>query len=157
MPEREVVSNTSPGSDRIYAVIRRIPSGRVATYGQVAALAGLPGHARQVGQALRDTPEGLELPWQRVINAKGEVSPRGFGLEAGLQRHLLEEEGVAFDSRDRIDLDRFGWDPDARPSLRKKSPPVRQIESLLRPLGTAERAEGAKIYLKSDLDFLGVT
>jgi methylated-DNA-protein-cysteine methyltransferase-like protein len=105
---------------KIHAVIQQIPSGRVATYGQVAALAGLPGHARQVGQALRDTPEGLELPWQRVINAKGEVSPRGIGLEAGLQRHLLQEEGVVFDSHGRIDLDRFGWDPDVRP-VRKGS------------------------------------
>ncbi|HKH46482.1 MAG TPA: MGMT family protein [Thermoanaerobaculia bacterium] len=106
-------------AERIYTVIRSIPPGRVATYGQVAALAGLPGHARQVGQALRETPEGLELPWQRVINAKGEVSQRGIGLEAGLQRHLLQEEGVAFDSRGRIDLDRFGWDPDALPPRKK--------------------------------------
>jgi methylated-DNA-protein-cysteine methyltransferase related protein len=107
-------------AERIYAVIRRIPPGRVATYGQVAALAGLPGHARQVGQALRDTPDGLDLPWQRVINARGEVSPRGFGLEAGLQRHLLEEEGVVFNPRGRIDLDRFGWNPDARPARKRK-------------------------------------
>lgn len=113
----------STPAEKIYAVVRQIPPGRVATYGQVAALAGLPGHARQVGQALRDTPEGQELPWQRVINAKGEVSPRGFGLEAGLQRHLLAEEGVVFDDRGRIDLDRFGWDPDARPALRRKKRP----------------------------------
>ncbi|HYU32320.1 MAG TPA: MGMT family protein [Thermoanaerobaculia bacterium] len=106
-------------AETIYAVVRQIPPGRVATYGQVAALAGLPGHARQAGQALRDTPEGLELPWQRVINAKGEISPRGFGLEAGLQRHLLEEEGVVFDRHGRIDLDRFGWDPDARPARKR--------------------------------------
>lgn len=109
-------------AERIYAVIRRIPPGRVATYGQVAALAGLPGHARQVGQVLRDTPQSSDLPWQRVINAKGEVSPRGIGLEAGLQRHLLQEEGVVFDSRGRIDLDRFGWDPDARPPKGRKPP-----------------------------------
>lgn len=109
-------------ADRIYAVVRRIPPGRVATYGQVAAIAGLPGHARQVGQALRETPEGVEIPWQRVINAKGEVSPRGgLGLEEGLQRHLLEEEGVVFDGCGRIDLDRFGWDPDARPPTRKSA------------------------------------
>jgi methylated-DNA-protein-cysteine methyltransferase related protein len=106
----------STPAERIYAVIRSIPPGRVATYGQVAALAGLPGHARQVGQVLRETPEGVELPWQRVINAKGEVSPRGgLGLEEGLQRHLLQEEDVVFDERGRIDLDVYGWDPDARP------------------------------------------
>lgn len=107
-------------AERIYSVIQSIPPGQVATYGQVAALAGLPGHARQVGQALWETPEGVEVPWQRVINAKGEVSPRGgLGLEEGLQRHLLQEEGVVFDDRGRIDLDRFGWDPDARPPSRK--------------------------------------
>jgi len=101
---------------RIYAVIRRIPEGKVATYGQVATLAGFPGHARQVGQALRSVPEGVkEVPWQRVINAKGEVSPRGgLGWEEGYQRHRLEEEGVEFDRRGRIDLERFGWDPPKR-------------------------------------------
>ena len=114
----------STPADRIYAVIQRIPPGRVATYGQVAALAGLPGHARQVGQALRETPEGLEVPWQRVINARGEVSPRGgLGLEEGLQRHLLEEEGVAFDGRGRIDLEVYGWDPDARPPRKRRADP----------------------------------
>ena len=103
-------------ADRIYAVVRRIPPGRVATYGKVAALAGLPGHARQVGQALQEAPDGVDLPWQRVINARGEVSPRGgLGLEEGLQRHLLQEEDVVFDSRGRIDLTLYGWDPDARP------------------------------------------
>lgn len=106
--------------EKIYAVIRRIPSGKVATYGQVAALAGLPRRARMVGQALRSTPEGLDLPWQRVINAGGRVSARGgIGWEEGYQRHLLEEEGVAFDEHGRIDLERFGWDPDA-PAPRRR-------------------------------------
>ncbi len=104
---------------RIYAVIRRIPEGKVATYGQVATLAGFPGHARQVGQALRSVPVGVtEVPWQRVINAKGEVSNRGgrggLGWEEGYQRHRLEEEGVEFDPRGRIDLERFGWEPPKR-------------------------------------------
>jgi len=108
---------TPPGPYRkIYAVISRIPRGRVATYGQVAALAGLPGHARQVGTALGSLPDGSPVPWQRVINARGEVSSRGdLGLAEGFQRHLLEEEGVGFDERDRVDLDRFGWDPQAKP------------------------------------------
>jgi 3-methyladenine DNA glycosylase AlkD len=78
-----------------------------------------------------------------------------------MQHHLLQEEGVVFDHRRRIDLDAYGWDPDVRPPGKKardrKPPHVRQIEALLRPLGTPERAEGAKRYLKSDLDFLGVT
>ena len=98
-------------SERIWAVVRQIPEGSVATYGQVAALAGLPGHARQVGYALHALKEGSDVPWHRVINAKGEVSLR---TEAGwdnFQRHLLEEEGVAFDDRGRVDLERERWEP----------------------------------------------
>lgn len=97
---------------RIYEIVREIPAGRVATYGQVAALAGLPGHARQVGYALNSTPEGLDLPWQRVINARGEVSPRSDGGSEHYQRHLLEEEGVVFDERGRVNLALYRWDPD---------------------------------------------
>ena len=98
---------------KIYAVIRRIPAGKVATYGQIAALAGLPRRARMVGAALRNTPEGRSLPWQRVINAGGTISSRGgLGMEEGFQRHLLEEEGIRFDKHGRIDLERYRWDPD---------------------------------------------
>jgi len=117
-----------PGPYRkIYAVIARIPPGKVATYGQVATLAGLPGHARQVGTALGSLPnEGSAVPWQRVVNARGGVSPRGgLGIAEGFQRHLLEEEGVCFDARGRIDLERCGWDPLAappRPTRRKGRP-----------------------------------
>jgi len=107
------VSDTKRIHEKFYAVIRRIPPGRVATYGQVAALAGLQRRARRVGQALRSTPDGLEIPWHRVINAQGSISSRGgLGVEEGYQRHLLEEEGIVFNERGRIDLDRFGWDPD---------------------------------------------
>jgi methylated-DNA-protein-cysteine methyltransferase-like protein len=95
---------------KIYAIIRRIPPGRVATYAQVAALAGLPGRARQVGFALRNLPEGSTVPWQRVVNAGGGISSRGVGWEEGYQRHLLQEEGVVFTPGGKIDLDRFGWD-----------------------------------------------
>jgi alkylated DNA nucleotide flippase Atl1/3-methyladenine DNA glycosylase AlkD len=151
--------------EKIYAIIQRVPRGKVVTYGQVAALAGLPKRARLVGTALREAQEGLDLPWQRVINAGGRVSSRGgLGVEEGYQRHLLEEEGVVFDAHGRTDLERFGWDPDAAPrrrgeAIRAKKPDsaVRLIEAILRPLGTKERAEGAKSYLKSDLDFIGVT
>ncbi len=97
---------------RIYAVVRRIPVGRVATYGQVAALAGLAGHARQVGYAMHALPAGSKVPWQRVINARGEVSPRADGGSEHYQRHLLEEEGVVFDLRGRVDLRRFRWQPE---------------------------------------------
>ena len=98
-----------------YRVITRIPEGRVATYGQIAALAGRPRHARQVGYALAALPDGSEVPWQRVVNARGEVSLRAVADlgRSGFQRHLLEEEGVPFDLQGRIDLERFGWRPRA--------------------------------------------
>ena len=97
---------------RIWQIVRRVPRGRVATYGQVAALAGLPNHARQVGYALHALPRGHDVPWQRVINAKGEVSPRSEDGWQGYQRHLLEEEGITFDGRGRVDLERWRWQPD---------------------------------------------
>ena len=96
---------------RYYAVVERIAEGRVATYGQIAALAGFPGNAREVGFALAALPEATELPWQRVINARGEVSLRREPGRDGFQRHLLEEEGVPFGAAGRVDLARFGWEP----------------------------------------------
>ncbi len=140
---------------RIYAVVARIPRGRVATYGQVAALAGRGRHARQVGYALHTLPDGTVLPWQRVINARGEVSERATPGWAGYQRHLLEEEGVRFDRRGRVDLARFGWDPDRAARLDERRE-VAAVEAALRPLGNAARAAGAKAYLKSELTFLGL-
>jgi methylated-DNA-protein-cysteine methyltransferase-like protein len=97
---------------RIYSVVRRIPRGRVATYGQVAKLAGLPGSARQVGYALHALHSASALPWQRVINASGAISlhPMNGGIS---QRILLEKEGVRFDARGRVSLPRFGWRPRA--------------------------------------------
>jgi methylated-DNA-protein-cysteine methyltransferase related protein len=93
----------------IYAVVRRIPRGRVATYGQIAALAGLPGHARQVGYALHALRSSTALPWQRVVNASGAISLRP--MNGGIsQRMLLEREGVRF-SGARIPLKAFGWRP----------------------------------------------
>ncbi len=108
--------STAGGSARrrIYAVVERIPPGRVATYGQVAALAGLPRHARQVGYALHDLPAGSELPWHRVINARGEVSPRSEPGWDRFQRRLLEAEGVVF-AGGRVDLATYRWEPEPRP------------------------------------------
>jgi methylated-DNA-protein-cysteine methyltransferase-like protein len=96
---------------RIYAVVRRIPRGKVATYGQVAALAGFARHARQVGYALNDLPSGSDVPWHRVVNARGEVSPRAAPGWEEVQRDLLEQEEVYFGLRERIDLARYGWKP----------------------------------------------
>jgi methylated-DNA-protein-cysteine methyltransferase-like protein len=111
---------TSSSYERIYAQVARIPSGRVATYGQIADLSGLPGHARQVGYALHALAAGSELPWHRVINAKGEVSHRAEIGWAGFQRQLLEEEGVVFDSAGRVDLQRHRWEPPLTARLGKK-------------------------------------
>ena len=93
---------------RIYAVVRRIPEGKVATYGQVAAEAGLPGHARQVGYAMHALDDD-SVPWQRVINAQGRVSPRSEPGWEGYQRHLLEEEGIEFNDNGVVNLKRFRW------------------------------------------------
>ena len=97
--------------ERFYRVVRRVPRGRVVTYGQVARAAGLPRHARQVGYALAALREEDAVPWQRVVNARGEVSQRKGPDRDRLQRVLLESEGVVFDARGRIDLARFRWEP----------------------------------------------
>jgi methylated-DNA-protein-cysteine methyltransferase-like protein len=89
--------------------VRRIPRGRVASYGQVARLAGLPGRARQVGYALHALPAGTRVPWQRVINAAGGISRRRRPGPELTQRILLEQEGVRFGARGRVSFDRFGW------------------------------------------------
>lgn len=110
----------------IYAAVRKIPRGRVATYGQVATLAGLDGHARQTGYALHALPEGSDVPWHRVINARGEVSARAAGDSHELQRMLLEAEGVEFDKKGRVDLKRFRWDAKARGESTPRSAPPRR-------------------------------
>jgi methylated-DNA-protein-cysteine methyltransferase related protein len=94
---------------RIYAVVRRIPRGRVATYGQIAELAGLPGHARQVGYALHALPAGTAVPWHRVLNARGTLSLRREPGAELTQRLLLEREGVRFDTRGRVNLMKVRW------------------------------------------------
>jgi methylated-DNA-protein-cysteine methyltransferase related protein len=94
----------------ICAVIREIPRGWVATYGQVAARAGLPRRARLVGYVLQRLDQETDVPWHRVVNAKGEVSysPSRNGGDA-LQRRLLEQEGIVFDQQGRFDLERVRW------------------------------------------------
>ncbi|MEM8612174.1 MAG: MGMT family protein [Cyanobacteria bacterium P01_H01_bin.105] len=97
--------------DRIYAVVRQIPSGRVATYGQVAELAGLIGKPRVVGYALYKVAPEDEIPWQRVINAKGEISTSAFREGSDdLQRVLLEAEGIEFKGN-KINLSEYRWRP----------------------------------------------
>ena len=94
--------------DLIYAVVRQVPAGKVTTYGQVSKM--VPGvTARMVGYAMSATPLASDIPWQRVINAQGRISPHGAGFGSAMQRQLLEEEGVLFDATGRIDLACFGW------------------------------------------------
>jgi methylated-DNA-protein-cysteine methyltransferase-like protein len=98
---------------RACAVIKRIPRGRVATYGQLALLAGNPHGARQIVRVLNSSSEKHNLPWHRVINREGKISlPRGRGYE--LQKAKLEDEGIAFDSNDMIDLSKYLWKPRKR-------------------------------------------
>lgn len=99
---------------KIYSVVRRIPRGRVATYGQIASLAGLAGHARQVGYALHALPRGSRVPWHRVVNAAGKISIRATPGGELVQRILLEREGVRLDARGRVPLDRVRWQPGRR-------------------------------------------
>lgn len=96
---------------RIYRVVRRIPKGKVATYGQVAALAGLGKAARQVGYAMHALPPGTTVPWHRVVNAQGAISRRAGGDGELEQQLRLEAEGVRFSWRGRIDLRRHTWQP----------------------------------------------
>lgn len=116
-PDAEQVSSKiSPLYRSIYAQVRRIPKGRVATYGQIAALAGFPRHARSVGYALAAWSDDKDrrsrsLPWQRVINAQGRVSARATPGFEGLQEEILRQEGVEVGMEGQIDLARFRWRP----------------------------------------------
>ena len=98
---------------KIYAIVQQIPYGQVATYGQVAELAGLPRRARLVGYALFRVAPEKDVPWHRVINAKGEISMSPFreGNDY-LQRSLLEDEGVEFNQHGKVNLRQYLWQPD---------------------------------------------
>ena len=100
-----------PRAQRILATVDSIPRGRVATYGQVAREALLPGRARLVGRVLRDLPPRTKLAWHRVVGAGGAIARRGDGSEMAAQRRRLLREGVRVDACGRIDLARFGWTP----------------------------------------------
>ena len=93
--------------EKIYEVVKSIPKGKVATYGQVALLAGNPRWARVVGYALHVNPEPGTIPCHRVVNREGKVAPGfAFGGE-GVQRQLLKSEGIVFEPDGRIDLEKY--------------------------------------------------
>lgn len=104
------MNTEEPLYERIYAMVRQIPSGRVTTYGRIAALVG-GCTARMVGYAMAALKRGStpDVPWQRVINAKGKISVHGDGIGNAMQRVILEQEGVVFDANDRVDFEQFGW------------------------------------------------
>ncbi len=100
------------GYEQIYRVVRQIPPGKVATYGQVAALAGIPRQARQVGYALFQVAPGSDFPWQRVVNAQGKISYSPFREgNDDFQQQLLIDEGIVFDPDGKIDLQQYQWQP----------------------------------------------
>lgn len=98
---------------QIYDLVRKIPPGKVATYGQVASLLGKQGHARQVGYALYRVDSNSDIPWQRVVNAQGMIShsPQRQGSD-DLQRILLVQEGITFNTQDKLNLSQYRWHPE---------------------------------------------
>jgi methylated-DNA-protein-cysteine methyltransferase-like protein len=104
--------------DKVHLLVRHIPAGRVASYGQIARLLEQPHAARTVGWAMRATPADSGTPWHRVVNAAGQISVRN---PAGMarQRRLLEAEGVVFQPDGRIDMACFGWEGLSEPEVRK--------------------------------------
>jgi methylated-DNA-protein-cysteine methyltransferase-like protein len=106
-------SCVTPFTEKAKALIKRIPRGRVATYGQIACLAGFPGAARQVAWLLHSSSDKDRLPWHRVIGGRGRISlPRVRGFETQLR--LLRAEGVEVSPSGRVDLGRFLWEPRIR-------------------------------------------
>jgi methylated-DNA-protein-cysteine methyltransferase-like protein len=94
--------------DRVYEVVMQISYGTVASYGQVSMLVS-GSTPRLVGYAMASVPADMGLPWHRVVNSRGRISPRGSGSGADEQRKMLEEEGVAFDEKGYIDFGLYGW------------------------------------------------
>ena len=98
---------------QVYAIVAQVPPGKVVTYGQIAGWLGQPRAARQVGYAMAACPRDMQLPWQRVVNAQGQVSKRANPEDEELQRARLQGEGIVFDAAGRIPLAQYQWWPDS--------------------------------------------
>jgi methylated-DNA-protein-cysteine methyltransferase-like protein len=115
-PKRIAKKNTAPKSiakgftARVWRLVRKVPRGRIVSYGGVAALLGSPRAARGVGGALAALPSDTDVPWWRVVNSSGEISGKAADHRPRIQRMLLEREGVKFSRGGRIDWKVFGWD-----------------------------------------------
>ena len=94
--------------EKIWQVVHQIPPGKVASYGQIARLAGLPGYARYVGYTMKMLPPDTKLPWFRVINSQGRISFKPGTTQYLLQKSLLEKEGVVF-VNGKFSLNQYGW------------------------------------------------
>jgi len=112
--------------DAVCEAVARVPRGRVATYGQIAWMVGFPRRPRQVGMVLKGLPESTDLPWHRIVNAKGCVAPRGQWWGAMLQIERLREEGLEVDDQGSLALAQYGWDggleEQAAPARRTRKP-----------------------------------
>ncbi|MCE1228887.1 MAG: MGMT family protein [Firmicutes bacterium] len=100
----------SPFRDAVLALVARIPHGRLATYGQIAGMAGFPRRPRQVGMVLKGLPESTDLPWHRVVNALGYVPSKGRWWGAQVQIQRLRDEGIDVDDRGNLDLAQYQWE-----------------------------------------------
>ncbi len=107
--------------DQVYRLVRRVPPGKVTSYGAIARMLGHPHAARTVGWALHSLPTGSDVPWQRVVNVQGRISTSCEEHGEGLQRALLEAEGVEFDERGSVDWDRFGWEGLPWPEIEERT------------------------------------
>jgi methylated-DNA-protein-cysteine methyltransferase-like protein len=110
--------------ERVYEIVRRIPRGRVMTYGQIAYILGKGYTPRTVGFVMHSTSES-KIPWQRVINSQGRCSTGRIVLPSDMQQRLLEREGVKFDATGRCDLQTFLWHPEQKKPARAKAATTR--------------------------------
>ena len=108
--------------EKVYALVRQIPKGRVMTYGQLAEILGEGYTARTIGYVMHGA-DSEKVPWQRVINAQGKCSTGKFTLPINLQQSILEDEGVTFDAKGKCDLNAYLWFPDGYENDKEEKPP----------------------------------
>jgi methylated-DNA-protein-cysteine methyltransferase-like protein len=134
MQEQQPCAAATNFYQRVYALVRQVPAGKVVTYGQVAALLENPRAARAVGYALRFLPAGSDVPWHRVINYQGGISPRYPAESPIIQRVLLEAEGVCFDAQERVELARYRWQPQVQtPKNRRRRTKYPPQSAIIQP------------------------